>query len=114
MSKQIRDLICASVHVQWDVACSLDDFPACPECGGGVQVCWQGGQAPATDVYGVEQYSDATGRMETSTRGKESYMKGKGFYPAGDRVGGALHTHRLNGTTYSYGGQSSRRTVAEG
>lgn len=115
MSLQIRDLQCSACHrIQWNVPCEYQKYPRCPECGGGLLVCWAGGQPPATDVYGCAQYSDASGQWHTSQRDKIRHMKEWGYEEAGDKVGGARKDHTLKGTSFSYGGQSSRRTVAEG
>ena len=115
MARQIRDLICDSDHVQHDVSCEFERYPACPECGGATQMCFkEPDSAPSTDVYGVAQYSDATGQWHTSQRDKAKVMRNAGFEEAGDPVHGARAEHSIKGSTFSFGGQSSRRTIAEG
>jgi len=79
-----------------------------------MQITWEGGHAPSTDVFGSAQYSDATGQCHTSQRDKARVMKESGFFEAGDLVGGARADHRLKRTTFSYGKQQSRRTASEG
>ena len=115
MSLQTRDLYCVDCEeTVWGVACEYDRYPGCASCGGKMKISWEGGHAPSTDVYGSEQYSDATGMYHTSQRQKEQVMRDYGYEVAGDPVGGARKEHRLKGTTFSYGNQSSRRTVSEG
>lgn len=114
MAPLIHDLICDNEHMQSNVACEFDQYPDCPECGGGRQVCWQGGQAPATDVYGVAQYSDATGQWHTSQSDKKRVMRNAGFEEAGDLVHGARPDLSLKNTTFSFTDQANHRTVAEG
>jgi len=115
MTLQIRDLICENCDaILRDVACAYGDYPCCEACGGRLQVCWSGGQPPATDVYGVAQYSDATGQWHTSQSDKKRVMRNAGFEEAGDPVHGARPDHRLKGSAFSFSGQTDHRTVAEG
>jgi len=115
MSTQIRDLRCVDCgEVVFGVACAYRRYPACANCGGKLKITWEGGIAPATDVYGRPVYSDATGECHTSQREKAKAMAEWGFHEAGDPVGGARREHKLRGTGFSFSGQSSRRTVSEG
>ena len=115
MSTQTRDLQCKKCDdIRWDVSCAYGAYPCCERCGGETFVTWVGGQAPSTDVYGSAIYSDATGEYHTSQRDKIKTMKEWGYEEAGDPVGGARKDHTLKKTGFSFGGQSSRRTVAEG
>ncbi len=115
MSMQTRDLYCVDCkEVVWSVACNYGHYPDCAGCGGKMRITWEGGHAPATDVYGSAQYSDATGQFHTSQRDKARVMREIGFHEAGDLVGGARADHRLKKTTFSYGKQGSHRTVSEG
>ncbi len=115
MSFQTRDLYCVDCEeTVFRVACEYDKYPGCANCGGRMRVSWEGGQAPSTDVFGSEQYSDATGMYHTSQRDKERTMRDYGYETAGDKVGGARREHVLKGTTFSYGNQANKRTVGEG
>jgi len=115
MAHQIRDLYCVDCDEPvFGVACAYREYPDCASCGGEMRVNWEGGHAPSTDVYGSEQYSDASGLSHSSTREKEAHMADWGYHPAGDPVGGARIEHKLNGTGFSFPGQVSRRTVNEG
>ena len=125
MNLQTRDLYCTDCDARvWDVACEYQRYPGCASCGGRMAITWEGGQAPATDVYGSAQYSDASGQWHTSQREKIKYMKnagGKlnnatvtGFEEAGDKVGGARNDTRFKRTGYSFAGQRSHRTASEG
>lgn len=115
MSLQTRDLYCVDCgEVVWSVACAYQRYPGCANCGGEMRVTWEGGKAPATDVFGCAQYSDASGLEHSSTRDKEQHMAKWGYHGAGDKVGGARNEHRLKGTGCSYAGQTNRRTVSEG
>ena len=115
MGLQTRDLYCIDCEeTVFAVACEYQNYPDCASCGGEMQVSWEGGQAPCTDVYGHEQYSDATGMMHSSHGDKVRHMSENGFYEAGDKVGGARNEHRINGTGFSFPGQTRRRTVSEG
>jgi hypothetical protein len=66
-----------------------------------------------TDVYARPTYSDATGEWHSSTHEKEMTMAKDGFYPAGDKVGGARHEHRTKGTAFFYPGQTSHVSTGE-
>jgi hypothetical protein len=79
-----------------------------------MDVTWERGRAPSTDVYGCAQLSDATGLEHTSQREKIKYMRDAGYEEAGDKVGGARIEHSLKNSTFSFGGQVSHRTVSEG
>ena len=115
MSLQTRDLYCIDCEeVAWSVACEYEHYPDCASCGGEMQITWEGGHAPSTDVYGCAQYSDATGLEHTSQREKIKHMRDNGWDEAGDKVGGARPEHRLHGTGFSFPGQGNRRTVNEG
>jgi len=115
MSLQTRDLRCAKCEeVVWGVACEYGNYPGCAKCGGEMAVTWEGGKPPSTDVFGCEQYSDATGEYHTSQRAKRKHMRDAGYHEAGDLVGGARNVHRIEGTGFSFPGQGSRRTVSEG
>ncbi len=114
MSLQIRDLRCVKCsHIVRRVACSYENYPRC-KCGGAVVIAWDGGQAPSTDVFGHEVYSDATGKSHTSQRDKIRHMREAGFEEAGDKVHGARADHTLKRSTFSFPHQGSRRTVSEG
>ena len=119
MSWQERDLCCEDCdEVVMRVACSYEDYPGCANCGGTLfqtfPMLKDGGKAPATDVYGSAQYSDATGLTHTSQREKIKHMAKNGFYEAGDPVGGARYTHEIKGTGFSFADQTDHRTTSEG
>ena len=115
MSLQTRDLRCDDCDTAMaDIQCEFGAYPACPLCGGATKITWEGGQPPSTDVYGVAQFSDATGEWHTSQRDKKRVMRECGYEECGDRVGGARPDHTLKRTSFSFAGQTSRRTVAEG
>jgi len=114
MNKQSRDLRCTHCdHMLWGAVTPYQQYPPC-SCGGRRVVDWSGGKAPATDVYGCPQMSDASGVEHSSQREKVKYMKDWGYHEAGDPVGGARKVHKLNGTGFSYPSQGSRRTMREG
>ena len=96
-----------------DAYVEVDALPPC-ECGKQLTIWWGHGQPPTTDVFGVPQYSDATGEVHSSQRDKVRHMKEWGFEEAGDKVGGARNDHTLKNSTFSFAGQTTRRTVAEG
>ena len=115
MSWQIRDLRCVECDVvERGVACNYNEYRPCPECGGDCVMDFSGGQAFYTDVFGQPTYSDATGLEHSSQREKIAHMRKNGYDEAGDKVGGARHEHRINGTGFSFPGQQRRRTLAEG
>jgi len=115
MAVQTRDLRCHDCgEIYWGVACEYRKYGNCGNCGGELEITWEGRQAPSTDVYGSPQYSDASGQLHTSQREKIKYMREWGYEEAGDKVGGARNEHRIKGTGYSFPGQKNRRTVSEG
>jgi hypothetical protein len=89
------------------------EYPACA-CGGETAIDWSGCKAPATDVFGSPQYSDATGLEHSSQREKVKHMKKWGFEEAGDPEGGMRKVHKLEGTGFSFPGQTNYRTLREG
>lgn len=114
MSVQTRDLRCTVCDaIVWNVATEYKRYPGCASCGGKMEVTWEGRQAPATDVYGVAQFSDATGEWHTSQRDKVRVMRECGYEEAGDPVGGARPDHTLKNTAWSYPGQKSRTSTEE-
>jgi hypothetical protein len=104
----VRCTHCGRVTV--DVGVCGGDYGRCDSCGG--PRTW----VPAklnTDVYGSAQYSDASGEYHSSTHEKEMAMAKEGFYPAGDKVGGARPDHRIKGTACVYPGQTSHVSTGE-
>jgi hypothetical protein len=106
----IHDIHCTSGTCVWEnlgVHINAGKFPPCPECGSAT--AW----TPAgfsSDV--LTHYSIAGGREFTSTREKDKFMAARGFVPAGDPVGGALNQEHMNlGKSFSYSGQTTRRTL---
>jgi hypothetical protein len=115
MAYQIRDLFCTHCDAKvWDDASPFNEYPPCEECGGQMDVTWERGMAPSTDVYGCAQFSDATGQEHSSQREKIKFMRNAGYEEAGDKVGGARIEHSLKNSTFSYPGQTGRSTVSEG
>lgn len=84
----------------------------CPKCGELARQVIK--TPPQTDVLGSEHYCDVNEVSYTSTREYEKKMKVGGWEPAGDKVGGARSEHKVNGTLFSYAGQSSRTSTASG
>lgn len=116
MSGQIRDFRCSACdRLVLDYLSAYGDWPY---CGLGhdliqMQVTWERGQAPKTDVYGSPVYSDASGQWHRSTREKEKHLADWGFTPAGDPVGGARKELRIKNTGFSYPGQERRTSTGE-
>ena len=90
--------------------------PTCPRRCGLLRIDisrWEG-QAPSTDVYGSETYFPTIDVHASSTRDKDTQMRLRGFYPAGDRIHGARTTitsspaERRRRTTTSNGGSHER------
>ena len=124
MSVQTRDLYCVDCgETVWGVACEYRKYPGCANCGGFLKISWEGGQAPATDVYGCSQYSDASGQWHSSQREKVKFMKTagsqinnarvSGFEEAGDKVGGAREETFIR-RSYFHSGEHTRKTASEG
>ncbi len=126
--RQSRDLMCEKcAAVTIAVLCRYNDYPKC-KCGGEqfhtFAMLRDGGKAPATDVFGSPQYSDATGQEHSSTRDRKNFMRNHvhdldgipvRYEEAGDKVGGMRIEHRLKKTGFSGGGMSGNRsTVSEG
>lgn len=87
----------------------------CPKCLlGGRKITYEFWETVKTDVFGSPQMSDASGREHSSQREKERFMRSQGYEGCGDKVGGARRDHTLRGTGFSYAGQRTRRTQAEG
>jgi hypothetical protein len=108
----LRCTVCKVLHL--NVAVVGRAIPACDLCGGETKVSWEGGKPPGTDVYGQARWNEGTGRMETSSRGAEKFMRSQGWDGhAGDKVHGARVEHKLVGTGYSYRGQGSRVSTGE-
>lgn len=103
-----------------DVQVDLGRMPTCETCGREMRITWEHGKPPATDCYGVAQYSDAAGREFTSHRQKVAHMKdprnnpwGVSYEEAGDKVGGARPDLSIKKTGFSYEGQRSRVSTGE-
>lgn len=93
----IHDLICENDHMVEDAVVDTkvaEDDPApyglCKKCQAPYTVCWLRGQPPATDVLGVEHWSDTLGISYTSTRHRDQQMKARGFEPADNVRGGPM------------------------
>jgi len=85
----IHDLKCVMCGtVIESVPCEFGRYGAC-ECGGERTVTWEGGQPPATDVFGDAKFNRAFNREFTSTREAERYGQKNGWEPCADRVHGA-------------------------
>jgi hypothetical protein len=116
VSKIFHDVECVDCGtIQKHVAMEPLQYPSCPLCGGKGKANYEHGQPPGTDLYMTPKWNEGTGRMETSHREAEKYMRKKHGYEggSGDKVGGARHEHRIVGTGYSYAGQGSRLSTAE-
>ena len=85
-------------------------FPKCPTCGG--KTTWTP-RGFNTDLYKTPKWNEASGQYHASTRDAERHMAELGFTPAGDAVGGARPTLSIEGTGFSYAGQSSRQSSGE-
>lgn len=106
----VHDLICKLCQkVTPNQMVEVGKYGTC-ECGG--ERTWMPSKL-TSDVFGSETYSDAAGRSFTSQREKEKFMRSHGFEVAGDPVGGARYTHRIEGTAFSYSGQGSKTSTAE-
>lgn len=107
----LHDLVCTQCGlIMEDVAVEGGDYGTCVACGS--TRTW----VPAkinTDVYGCPTFSDATGQEHSSQHEKEMEMAKWGYYPAGDKVGGARHEHRIKGTAFCYPGQKSHVSTGE-
>lgn len=67
---------------------------------------------PKTDVYGRPVWSVAAGCYVTSSRERDKIMREAGFEPRGDKVhGGRNESHRNLGKSFSYSGQTVRKTL---
>lgn len=109
--KALHDLHCtACSNTVENVLVEDCQYPDCELCGAAMD--WTPAQLN-TDVFGSEQYSEAAGRSFTSQRQKRNFMREAGYEEAGDKVGGARPEHRIKGTGFSYGGQSSRVSTGE-
>lgn len=95
---RILDLRCAHGCKVFEENAHLhmgEDYPPCPVCGKQMRPTWEGGRAPATDVYGTPQWSDAADQWVSSTRHRDQVMRAHGFEPVGDKVGGARNESHL-------------------
>ena len=111
--RAIRDLRCDACNVVYDgVLCELDEYGDCEQCGQPLkhQLSWNGANG---GLFGAPKYSDASGQYHSSQRDKEMFMARHGYHPAGDKVGGARKTLRVEGSAFSYPGQRSRASTAE-
>ena len=95
------------------VASHRDDPQQCSGCGGLMHISWEGGVAPRTDVFGSAKRFDCVDGEFTSSRQLQATMRKLGYEHAGDPVGGVRKDHRIKHTSYSYAGQSNRRSTAE-
>ncbi len=111
---QIRDLRCVKCGtIRWNEPCKYGEYESCEECGSQMNITWEGGKPPATDIFGSAKYFDCTGGYHTSTREVDNVMRAEGFYAAGDLVGGARKDHTLKHTYMSGAGLSRRTSTGE-
>ena len=113
MAQQIRDLFCTGCGKDYpDVLCTWKDYGKCITCASPLdwRPTWNGATG---GLYGSPLFSDATGQYHSSQHEKEMVMAKKGYYPAGDPVGGARKDHTLKHTAISFPGQSSRTSTGE-
>ena len=89
------------------------EITTCILCQGMRKIVYDRWTTVHTDLFPTPQYSDASGRMHSSQREKERYMRELGYEVCGDPKGGARPDHRIKDTAFSFSGQTSRRSTAE-
>jgi len=120
MSGVLNDFICDCDFTLRNVVLPSGEAPE--HCGKRMQVCWDHGHPPATDIH-EPVYCEATGEFHQSNRQAEERLgeqarvwsdkNGLRWEPpvqAGDKVGGARNETRSTGMLASYAGQGSRRS----
>lgn len=104
MAQQVRDLACDACGAEYPgTLCAYREYGDCTACGNPLRyvATWGGANG---GLYGSAQYSDATGQWHTSQHEKEMVMAKKGYYPAGDPVGGARKDHTLKNSAFGFSG----------
>ena len=78
---------------------------ALPRCAKGhpLRIDWSHGRAPRVDAH-EERYCESVDVIYSSRRELERKAAARGWYPAGDPVGGARKELRIRGTIFGGGG----------
>jgi hypothetical protein len=106
----VHDLLCPKCSCEMrNVPIEHGEYPSCDLCG--TKMRWKPSRF-RTDVYGAPRYSEAAGCEVRSSRDRDRIMREAGFFPCGDKVGGARNESHLGlGKITSYPGQSVRRVL---
>ncbi len=128
----VNDLVCRDCRVlQEDALYRNDARPACPVCHRPMEVSWEHGRPPATDLHEARHF-DGLDAQFTSARQAEraaqrrarewtADMQRRGLNlsweiqtgGAGDKRGGARDVRRKRGSAFAYQGQRNRQSTGE-